>query len=222
PNIDDPELWLYRYNKSGDMNDWKEDTRLKYVDNCFDQDLQLWYMQENFKNWPQFQEAFMNKFAKKVNFSRIISEFTRFKMMPNEDILEYIKRFELKRAIYNSEIKKRNSINPTKNTKGIDQALDKVNEQGEEIEIMITEAGLLKYFIKGITSTGIKRQIRSEKPKSLEEAYSIIKDIYDSDDSGDETDASTQDDAKITSSTQLKQRDNTNQAPKTKQDETMN
>ena len=31
---DEPDLWLYRYDKAVNMNKWDQTTKLNYVDNC--------------------------------------------------------------------------------------------------------------------------------------------------------------------------------------------
>lgn len=37
----DPELWIFRYNKMADLNKWGMDVKLNYVDNCFDNEMQV-------------------------------------------------------------------------------------------------------------------------------------------------------------------------------------
>ena len=61
-------------------------------------------------------------------------------------------------------------------------ASSKDEDVDDEIDIKITDYGFRKYFVKGISSLGLKRQIRSAKLTTLEEVYSFISDIYDSDD----------------------------------------
>lgn len=184
---DDVELWLYRYNKVASMNKLDAITKLQYVEYCFEEELQLWFMHEDFTIRDLFVEVFNRKFAKKKNMSKIIEDITNTKMTPNESIYEYVRKFERKRIEYTVEVKKSKQTNKAKlskpeasnsstNTTGNDSDVD------DEVEIKITEHGFLKYFIKGISSMGLRRQIRSAKLATLEEVYAFIGEIYDSHD----------------------------------------
>lgn len=232
----DPELWLYRYAKVADMNNWGEETMLKYVDNCFKQSLQVWFMQQDFKSWPQFKNAFLLKFAKKVNMDKIAADIINFKMNQNESVLNYIERFDKKKMQYNNEVVKRTTRTPTsikqsepsikresKSTKNetseatTSTAITPIQETSN-LEFMITESGFLKYFIKGITIKTLKRHLKLEKPSTIEDAYSIIREMYDSDDEGDTSDAQedinkSSDESSDDESVQPK---STNKTPKTK------
>lgn len=181
---DDPELWIYRYNKAATMNKWDDKTKLYYVDNCFKENLQLWFMQQDFKSWLDFKTSFLLKFARKVNFSKLISHIINFKMTNNERILEYITRFEDLRNKYLLELAKRKqqhnlkaNLEKRKEDGSSKAEIDSI-DQGAPVDLHITELGFLNYFINGIQSKSMKRFIRTEKPDNLKDAYSILQDVY--------------------------------------------
>lgn len=196
---DDPDLWLYRYCKAARMNKWSETIMLDYVDNCFKQDLQKWFMNQNFKTWSQFDSAFRLKFTKKVNLEKIVSNIINIKMGKDEGVMAYMERFDQLRTKYLVQVNRTNnktasndpgrieSENPAKsNTPSkVTPSDDEANDS--EVEFMITDTGFLKYFIKGITAKDMKRFLKTERPDSLEQAYEALKDVYGSDeDSSDE------------------------------------
>lgn len=161
---DDPELWLYRYTKASKMNNWDKDTMLKYVDNSFNYTLQLWFMQQDFKTWEKFEVAFLSKFSKKVNLGKIVVELLNFKMKRNESSEDYVSRFETKRNMYNREVLKRQQKLLIKNKKIVtdnDITESTVDELNEDAEFVITDKGFLKHFIKGISSKGLQRYMKS-------------------------------------------------------------
>lgn len=141
---------------------------------------------------------------------KIAADIINFKMNQNENVLNYIGRFDKKRMQYDNEVAKRS----IKNTASIDVAesskkrkdksiisnqTDSVqdstcstttNQENHNVEFVITESGFVKYFIKGINIKTVKRLLKLEKPTSLEDAYSFLREMYDSDDEESETNAS--------------------------------
>ncbi|KAI8338289.1 hypothetical protein BD560DRAFT_412947, partial [Blakeslea trispora] len=178
---DDPSLWIYRFNKAATMNKWDEKTKLYYVDNCFNEKLQMWFMQQDFATWDEFKTSFLNKFSKKVNFDKIASNLINFKMKSNENIMEYIERYEELRSMYLLELAKRQrtNVNITKGTsdKQPESSASKSSTSIQE-NVSISENGFLNYFIEGVGSNSIKRFLRTEKPETLQEAYNILKEVY--------------------------------------------
>ncbi|OBZ81681.1 Transposon Tf2-6 polyprotein, partial [Choanephora cucurbitarum] len=178
---DDPSLWIYQFSKAATMNKWDERTKLYYVDNCFNEKLQMWFMQQNFATWDDFKTPFLNKFTKKVNFDKIASNLINFKMKSNENILEYIERYEELRSKYLLESAKRKRINAnmTKGTNDNKPELS-ISDESPPIQenVTISENGFLNYFIEGVGSNSIKRFLRTEKPETLQEAYHLLKEVY--------------------------------------------
>lgn len=178
---DDPSLWIYRFNKAATMNKWDEKTKLYYVDNCFNEKLQMWFMQQDFATWDEFKTSFLNKFSKKVNFDKIASNLINFKMKSNENIMVYIERYEELRSMYLLELAKRQrtNVNITKGTsdKQPESSASKSSTSIQE-NVSISENGFLNYFIEGVGSNSIKRFLRTEKPETLQEAYNILKEVY--------------------------------------------
>lgn len=201
---DDPDLWLYRYTKAASMNQWNEKTMLQYVDNCFKQHLQLWFMDQDFKTWEEFKTAFIDKFSKKTNIDKILSTILNMKMTPQESVSEYIHRYEKLRLKYNNEIAKSQKLKKlSANSNITEKAKETKDIANAEVEFVITEAGFLKYFIKGLYSKDIKRLIKMEKPTTLEEAINLLKDVYGSEDEydGDSSVESQSDDEQESDST---------------------
>lgn len=197
---DDPELWLYRYDKASKMNGWDNDTMLKFVDSSFNYSLQLWFMQQDFKNWDKFKVTFLSKFSKKVNLGKIVMELLNFKMKKNESSEDYVTRFETKRNIYNREVYRRSqkdNINPKEDVKtNVSETTNTETVKPRIIvdaEFVITDKGFVKHFIKGITSKGLQRYIKSEKPGSLELAYLLLKEMTESDEENSTSDSDTSD-----------------------------
>ncbi|KAG1039540.1 hypothetical protein G6F43_012478 [Rhizopus delemar] len=185
---DDPDLWLYRYNKAAKMNDWNDSIKLMYVDNCFNEKMQKWFMREDFQSWKLFEASFMNKYSKKINIDKIVNGIRHCKMLPHDRIDEYIERYEVLRANYNEYIKIKGMNNqceittPTSKAandkQGTSSQPDSKNEQSVDIECIITEIGFKKYFIRGLASSSMKRLIKKEKPQTLEDIYSLLRDVY--------------------------------------------
>ncbi|KAG2231626.1 hypothetical protein INT48_006382 [Thamnidium elegans] len=202
---DGPELWLFRYNKMANLNQWSVDIKLNYVDNCFDSKMQLWFMQQNFKNWNQFKNAFIYKYAKKVNLDKIFVDIINFKMAKSETVDDYIDRFENKRMQFNREIiknqvqevetpvrftNKEKATTSTNNQKAETKSEQNVNLKNEDAGLAISENGFIKFFTKGLYPKGLRRYLKVEKPQTLDKAYELLRDLCDSDDetSSDETD----------------------------------
>ncbi|CEP16761.1 hypothetical protein [Parasitella parasitica] len=162
---DDPELWLYRYVKSSQMNDWDEKTMLNYVDNCFEEGLQLWCMHNSFSSWDNFKSAFLNKFSKEVNLSKLIAEITN--MRKNEN-----------------ETQRNHEKNPVKQ-----EALNN-NNSDTIIELIITEAGFMKCFLKGLLSKSLKREVKGQKFNNVDQMLLWIKEMYESDETDNSRDDS--------------------------------
>lgn len=197
---DDAELWLFRYNKIAELNKWSSDIRLNYVDNSFDNKMQVWFMQQNFKDWKQFQAVFTYKYAKKVKLDKIFVEIINFKMNKSENIDAYIERFDNKRMQYNREVIKRKlktkdetlSIRKNKDKASADSednqpetsaAVDKQKDVAQQVDdagLSISENGFIKFFTKGLNSKGLKRFLKSEKPETLDEAYELLREMCDS------------------------------------------
>ncbi|EPB90354.1 hypothetical protein HMPREF1544_02880 [Mucor circinelloides 1006PhL] len=200
---EDPELWLYRYDNAAEMNEWDEKVKLNYVDKSFEENLQLWFMRKNFKSWTEFKAAFLSKHAKKVDLSKVIADITNIKMGINESVNSYIKRFEKKRGLYDNEIitKRKLTLNKNKPLKSAPaeskgkQSSSTSNKESDiesdqegsdtTIELIITEAGLIKCFTKGLNSKTLKRDIKARKFGTLENLLKWLRDLYDSDDSDD-------------------------------------
>lgn len=194
---DDPDLWLYRYTKASKMNKWNEETMLQYVDNCFNQSLQFWFMDQDFQNWNQFKTAFLEKFSKKVNIDKIISGILNIKMTPQESVNEYIDRYEKLRLKYNNQIRKNQIIVDKRNNGIIEEEKESKNKgnttttiASSDVEFVITPAGFLRYFIKGLYSKSMARFIKTEKPATLEEAYQSLREFYGSE--GESSDSSSE------------------------------
>lgn len=189
---DDPDLWLYRYNKAAKMNDWNDSIKLMYVDNCFNEKMQKWFMREDFQSWKLFEASFMNKYSKKINIDKIVNGIRHCKMLPHDRIDEYIERYEVLRANYNEYIKIKGMNNQGGITTTTSKAAndkqetssqpDPKDEQSVDIECVITEIGFKKYFIKGLASSSMKRLIKKEKPQTLEGIYSLLRDVYSTSD----------------------------------------
>lgn len=189
----DPELWLYRYTKAASMNKWDEKTKLNYVDNCFKQQLQLWFMDQNFKTWDEFQTAFLIKFSKKQNIDKVVSNILNIKMLSDESINEYIDRYEKLRLKYNNHVGKTQKLMNSKNTESVaDKTDSNIRIQLDEsinvkdVEFVITPAGFLRYFIKGLQSKTMIRLIKTEKPSTIEEAYQVLREVYGSEEESDD------------------------------------
>ena len=182
-NKDDPALWLYRYIKAAVMIKWEEKTKLYYVDNCFPESLQMWFMQQGFKKWDDFKTTFIAKFTKRINFDKLVSQIINFKMITNESVVEYITRFEetKTKCLYETAKRKYQSEGARKPVLKESQSAfsNKVIEtQGPDTDLDITETGFLNHFIKGIQSRIMKRILRTKRPKSLDEAYELLREVY--------------------------------------------
>lgn len=187
---DDPELWLFRYNKMADLNKWSVEIKLNYVDNCFNNKMQVWFMQQGFKNWKQFEDAFLFKYGKKVKLDKIFVEIINFKMNKSESIDAYIERFENKRLQFNRETLKQNTavVEEEQQTKKKAKRRGQTSTSAEgEVEtdelavgtttipsikenagLSISENAFIKFFIKGLLSKGLKRYLKVEKPETLD------------------------------------------------------
>lgn len=177
--------WLFRFERVATLNKWDDQTKLLlYVDSCFEEDLQIWFMEKDFKTYDSFRAEFIEKHTKKVNINKVVSDITNFKMYKEESILNYIKRFEMKRVAYKRETAKKKSQNQlateASNTKA------KLVDPADDLELIITETGFLKYFIKGITNKDIKRFVKSNKPTNLETLYKVLQEIYEESESEDD------------------------------------
>ncbi|KAI8350645.1 hypothetical protein BD560DRAFT_438992 [Blakeslea trispora] len=149
------------------MNKWDEDTMLQYVDNCFEEELQFWCMNQDFKSWEEFKVGFGEKFSRKVSLDEIVNNILNFKMNQNENKIK----------IMNDEHKK---------TKASDKNSELSNKH-ESIEFVITDVGFIKYFIKEFTSKG-KIFFEIQKPIKLEDTYELLQEVYGSNDETDEED----------------------------------
>ncbi|CEP16786.1 hypothetical protein [Parasitella parasitica] len=107
-------------------------------------------------------------------------------MKQGKKINEYIERFESKRNAYQTEVVKRKLVNqdtkPDTSGTGVSTSSSEAKDE-DVIELIITETGFLKYFIKGITDKGMKRFVKSRKNPSLQSLYEVLRNIYDESDS---------------------------------------
>lgn len=85
----DAELWLYRYNKTTDLNKWNSQTRLDDVGSCFDQTLQYCVMRKSFETWDAFAIAFLQQYTKKFDITKLVFEIFDFSITKGETIAQY-------------------------------------------------------------------------------------------------------------------------------------
>ncbi|CEP11612.1 hypothetical protein, partial, partial [Parasitella parasitica] len=112
-------------------------------------------------------------------------------MNENENVSAYVERFEKKRTAYNNEIMKRKLLiakakNPPSSSEDketIKQEIETDSNSDASIELIITEAGFMKCFMKGLLSKTLKREIKGHKFEKLDEILSWIKEMYDSEES---------------------------------------
>ncbi|CEP17159.1 hypothetical protein [Parasitella parasitica] len=193
---EDPNHWLYRYEKIALVNKWSDDEKLVYVDTFLSESLQLWSMEKQFNTFAQFKAELLAKHTKKVDLNKVVSDITNFKMKEKERISDYITRFEAKRSAYQTEVTKRKLATQTSinsKEKASASTTTKLYENEDTIELIITETGFLKYFLKGITDKNIKRFAKTNKGSNLQGLYTVLRDIFDDSDSETDSDASNND-----------------------------
>ncbi|CEP16762.1 hypothetical protein [Parasitella parasitica] len=119
-------------------------------------------------------------------------------MNENETVSAYVERFEKKRTLYNNEIMKRKlTIEKTKKVSSGSNEKDPVKQEALNnnnsdtiIELIITEAGFMKCFLKGLLSKSLKREIKGQKFNNVDQMLSWIKEMYESDESDNSRDDS--------------------------------
>lgn len=114
-------------------------------------------------------------------------------MRQGEKVSDYIDRFEYKRNAYQTEVVKRKLIiQDSKTSKTVaGETSSTIELKDDDVsELIITDTGFLRYFIKGITDKGMKRFVKSRKALSLQSLYNVLRDIYDDSDSEYDSDAS--------------------------------
>ncbi|KAG1402975.1 hypothetical protein G6F58_010462 [Rhizopus delemar] len=196
---EDPNLWIFRFEKTAKLNNWSDDIKLQYVDNCFNEDLQLWCMEKNFAVWSDFKSAFLDKYTKRVDSDKIISSIINFKMQPSESVTKYITRFEKlvlelrknKLVKFNIEDAKYDT-GETKDEPKIKGKSKLMELKEDKQELHITETGLIKYFIKGIPSRSIRTLLKAEKPTTLTMLYASLRDMSESDNESEASDSDTE------------------------------
>ncbi|KAG1089230.1 hypothetical protein G6F42_020034 [Rhizopus arrhizus] len=165
---EDPNHWLFRLEKIAKVNKWSDDEKM-------------------------FKVELIAKHTKKMDLNKIVSDITTLKMRQGEKVSDYIDRFEYKRNAYQTEVVKRKLIiQDSKTSKTVaGETSSTIELKDDDVsELIITDTGFLRYFIKGITDKGMKRFVKSRKALSLQSLYNVLRDIYDDSDSEYDSDAS--------------------------------
>ncbi|OBZ81106.1 hypothetical protein A0J61_10845, partial [Choanephora cucurbitarum] len=186
PEKDDAELWLYRYEKDSRLNNWSKDIRLQYVDNCFNYEMQLWYMRNKFSDWEKFKSNFLQMYGKKIDLDQLTVQIISIKMHPREGIHHYFNRFELLHDQYIQERMKhdnkqvlhsQNNVSSSSETN--EAAVQPLEESDDEDNFSLTEREFVKHFINGIASVNLRRLLRGRKLRTMEETMSYIEELQE-------------------------------------------